>query len=45
MGDVVFTGGTDDEGDNLGLPFAWQIQLQELADKLRNAYEGQVTVI
>lgn len=45
MGDVVFTGGTDDEGDNLGLPFAWQVQLQELADKLRDAYEGQVTVI
>ena len=39
MGDVVFTGGTDDEGDNLGLPFAWQVQLQELADKLRKAYE------
>jgi hypothetical protein len=45
MGNIVFTGGTDDEGENLGLPFAWQLQLQELADKLRNAYEGQVTVI
>ena len=45
MGDVVFTGGTDDEGENLGLPFAWQVQLEELAEKLRNAYEGQVTVI
>jgi hypothetical protein len=45
MGDVVFTGGTDDEGDNLGLPHAWQVQLEELATKLRNAYEGQVTVI
>jgi hypothetical protein len=45
MGDVVFTGGTDDEGENLGLPYAWQVQLQELAEKLRNAYEGQVTVI
>jgi hypothetical protein len=41
MGDVVFTGGTDDEGDNLGLPFAWQVQLQELADKLRKAYEAE----
>jgi hypothetical protein len=45
MGDVVFTGGTDDEGENLGLPYAWQVQLEELAEKLRNAYEGQVTVI
>jgi hypothetical protein len=45
MGDVVFTGGTDDEGENLGLPHAWQVQLEELAEKLRNAYEGQVTVI
>ena len=44
MGDVVFSGGTDDEGDNLGLPFAWQVQLQELADKLRSAYEGEVHV-
>jgi hypothetical protein len=41
MGDIVFTGGTDDEGDNLGLPFAWQVQLQELADKLRKAYEAE----
>ena len=41
MGDIVFTGGTDDEGDNLGLPFAWQVQLQELADKLRKAYEEE----
>jgi len=40
----VFTGGTDDEGENLALPHAWQIQLQELATKLRNAYEGEVRV-
>jgi len=44
MGDIVFTGGTDDEGDNLGLPFPWQLQLQELAEKLRNAYLGEVKV-
>jgi hypothetical protein len=44
MGDVVFTGGTDDEGENLALPHAWQIQLQELATKLRSAYEGEVHV-
>lgn len=41
MGDIVFTGGTDDEGDNLALPTAWQVQLQELADKLRKAYEAE----
>jgi hypothetical protein len=35
MGDIVFTGGTDDEGDNLALPTAWLVQLQELAGKLR----------
>lgn len=45
MGDIVFTGGTGDQGENLALPHAWQVQLQELAAKLRNAYEGQVTVI
>jgi hypothetical protein len=44
MGDIVFTGGTDDEGENLALPHAWQIQLQELATKLRSAYEGEVHV-
>ena len=41
MGDVVFTGGTDDEGDNLALPTAWLVQLQELAGKLREAYEAE----
>ena len=45
MGDIVFTGGTDDEGDNLALPRPWQLQLQELAVKLRSAYEGQATII
>jgi hypothetical protein len=45
MGDIVFTGGTDDDGDNLGLPTAWLIQLQELAGKLRKAYEAQATVL
>jgi hypothetical protein len=39
MGDIVFTGGTDDEGDNLALPYPWQLQLEELAEKLRDAYE------
>ena len=41
MGDIVFTGGTDDEGDNLALPTAWLVQLQELAAKLRKAYEAE----
>lgn len=41
MGDVVFSGGTDDEGDNLALPTAWLVQLQELAGKLRKAYEAE----
>jgi hypothetical protein len=41
MGDIVFTGGTDDEGDNLALPTAWLVQLQELAGKLRTAYEAE----
>ena len=45
MGDIVFTGGTDDEGDNLGLPYPWQIQLQELAAKLRNVYLEEATVL
>ena len=45
MGDIVFTGGTDDDGDNLGLPTAWLVQLQELAGKLRKAYEAEVTVL
>ena len=44
MGNIVFTGGTDDEGENLALPHAWQVQLQELAIKLRSAYEGEVHV-
>jgi hypothetical protein len=41
MGDVVFTGGTDDEGDNLVLPHPWLVQLEELARKLRNSYEEE----
>jgi hypothetical protein len=41
MGNIVFTGGTDDEGDNLALPYPWQLQLEELAEKLRVAYEAE----
>jgi hypothetical protein len=36
-GNIVFTGGTDDEGETLSLPRPWQLQLQELADKLRTS--------
>lgn len=45
MGNVVFTGGTDANGENLALPLAWLTQLQELAVKLRSAYLGEATVI
>ena len=37
MGDVVFTGGADSEGDNVALSEAWVTQLQEFANTLRNA--------
>ena len=37
MGDIVVTGGTDDEGETLSLPRPWQLQLQEFADKLRSS--------
>jgi hypothetical protein len=41
MGDIVFTGGTGDQGENLALPYPWQVQLQELANTLRSAYEAE----
>jgi hypothetical protein len=41
MGNIVFTGGTDDEGETLSLPRPWQLQLEELAEKLRVAYEAE----
>lgn len=44
MGDVVFTGGTDDEGETLPLSNPWVLQLQDLAEKIRSAYEGGVKV-
>jgi hypothetical protein len=44
VGDCVFTGGTDDEGDNHSLSTAWLRQLQEMADTLRKAREGWVHV-
>jgi hypothetical protein len=44
MGDVVFTGGTDDEGETIALPFPWLAQLEELAERLRSARAGESTV-
>ena len=41
MGDIVFTGGTDEEGESLPLPYPWQVQLEELAAKLHTAYEAE----
>lgn len=45
VGNCVFTGGTDEEGDSLPLSKAWVEQISDLAGKLRAALEGQVTVI
>lgn len=45
MGNIVLTGSNDEEGETLPLSHAWVSQLQELANTLRKAYEGSVTVI
>jgi hypothetical protein len=45
MGDVVFIGATDDEGETLPLSLAWVTQIQELAAKLRKAYLGEVSIV
>lgn len=34
MGDCVFTGGTDEEGETLELPNGWLVQIQEFAARL-----------
>lgn len=34
LGDCVFTGGTDEEGETMELPHAWLVQIQEFASKL-----------
>jgi hypothetical protein len=44
MGDVVFTGGTDEEGETLPLSNPWVLQLQDIAEKIRGAYEGGVKI-
>lgn len=45
IGDVVFIGATDDEGETLSLSLAWVTQIQELAAKLRKAYLGEVSIV
>jgi len=44
MGNIVLTGGTDDEGETLPLPFTWLAQIEELAERLRSARAGESTV-
>ena len=41
MGNIVFTGGDDGEGNSLHISHAWQVQLEELAAKLRTVYEAE----
>jgi hypothetical protein len=45
VGNVVFTGGTDDEGETLGLDPKQLYKLKSLAAELRDKYEGAVTVV
>ena len=35
LGDCVFTGGTDEEGETIELSHAWVVQLQEFAERVR----------
>jgi hypothetical protein len=35
VGDCVFTGGTDEEGETIELSQAWVVQLQEFAERVR----------
>jgi hypothetical protein len=44
VGDIVFTGNSDEEGETLPLPHAWLVQLEAFAARMRQALEGQVTV-
>ena len=45
VGNVVFTGGTDEDGETLGLEPKQLYKLKSLAAELRSAYEGAVTVV
>jgi|LakMenE01Jun11ns_1017448.scaffolds.fasta_scaffold9388050_2 hypothetical protein len=45
VGNVVFTGGTDEDGETLGLEPKQLYKLKSLAAELRSMYEGAVTVV
>lgn len=45
LGDCVFTGNSDDEGETMELAQPWIVQIQELAVKLRKAYLGESIVV
>ena len=45
VGNVVFTGGTDDEGETLGLDPKQLYRLKQLAEDFRVKYEGAVSVV
>ena len=44
MGNIVLTGGTDDEGETLPLPSTWLAYIEEIAERLRSARAGESTV-
>lgn len=41
VGDIVFTGNSDEEGETLPLSNAWLVQLQEFAARLRKSVFGE----
>lgn len=45
VGNCVFTGSSDDEGETTELSQPWILQIQELAVKLRKAYLGESIVV
>ena len=44
MGNIVLTGGTDDEGETIALPSTWLAYVEEIAERLRSARAGESTV-
>ena len=40
MGNVVFTGGTDEDGEHVALSSVWLAQLEEIAERLRSSLAG-----
>ena len=45
LGNCVFTGNSDDEGETMELAQHWIVQIQELAVRLRKAYLGESVVV